>query len=221
MRGKARGGFTTAWSPFLPERCMRWIVTWRLPMVSSANARLGRSCVFHFHRGIRQASRRVICVRVLCCCIPLREGAASRSRQPRSRRAADGWLRVGSCWWANGRDERFDAPKAAVDLLDRTSLLELIWVMRRASCVISVDSGPAHLAAALGRPMVAIHTWSDPRRVGPYRHDAWVWKNGQILTVGQLASQPEKFFGDPQAPLSSTDIVAIADLAISLSGSSA
>ena len=89
---------------------------------------------------------------------------------------------------------RFDVPVTTVNLLDQTSLLQLIWVIRRAACVISVDSGPAHLAAALGRPLVAIHSWSDPRRVGPYRKEAWVWKNGRLLPVSQMPDQEETFF---------------------------
>ena len=115
----------------------------------------------------------------------------------------------------------FIVPKSAFDLIDGTSLLQLIWVMRRASCVISVDSGPSHLATALGKPMVAIHTWSDPRQVGPYRHDVWVWKNGQLLKVDQLADQPESFFSASPSSPSPADIDAICALAISLSDSSA
>ena len=116
---------------------------------------------------------------------------------------------------------RFDVPDIAIDLLDRTSLLQLIWVIRRASAVISVDSGPAHLAAALGRSLVAIHTWSDPRRVGPYRQDAWVWKSGRLLPVSQLSSQEEAFFHQIPTPLSVLDIDEICTLAISLSDSCA
>ena len=27
---------------------------------------------------------------------------------------------------------------------------------------------------------LGLHTWSDPRRVGPYNPRAWVWKDGRI-----------------------------------------
>ena len=33
-----------------------------------------------------------------------------------------------------------------------------------------------HLAAAVTDQLLAIHTWSDPCRVGPYRPGAHVWK---------------------------------------------
>ena len=51
---------------------------------------------------------------------------------------------------------------------------------------MSVDSGPMHIAAAVTSQLVSIHTWSDPRRVGPYNSEAWIWKNGALLQVHAL-----------------------------------
>ena len=69
----------------------------------------------------------------------------------------------------------------AFDLLNRTTLLELIWLIRHARFTVSVDSGPMHIAAALSERLVSIHTWSDPAKVGPYRLNAWVWKDGKLF----------------------------------------
>jgi heptosyltransferase I len=44
----------------------------------------------------------------------------------------------------------------------------LIDATRRAAAVIGVDSGPIHIAAALGKPGVAIFGPTDPARNGPY-----------------------------------------------------
>ena len=44
----------------------------------------------------------------------------------------------------------------------------LIHATRCAQAVIGVDSGPLHLAAALGKPGVAIFGPTDPERNGPY-----------------------------------------------------
>jgi heptosyltransferase-1 len=44
----------------------------------------------------------------------------------------------------------------------------LIDATRRAVAVVGVDSGPLHLAAALGKPGVAIFGPTDPARNGPY-----------------------------------------------------
>lgn len=74
------------------------------------------------------------------------------------------------------------------DLLNRTTLPELIWLTRRAAFVVSVDSGPMHIAAALTPHLLSIHTWSDPRKVGPYRPDAWVWKDGALFQMKNVAT---------------------------------
>ncbi len=66
------------------------------------------------------------------------------------------------------------------DLSNRTTLPELIAVLRRAVFTVSVDSGPMHLAAALGPRVLSIHTWSDPGKVGPYPPGALVWKSGYL-----------------------------------------
>jgi heptosyltransferase I len=50
----------------------------------------------------------------------------------------------------------------------RSGLPGLIDATRRAAAVIGVDSGPLHLAAALGKPGVAIFGPTDPARNGPY-----------------------------------------------------
>lgn len=67
-----------------------------------------------------------------------------------------------------------------IDWSHRTSLPELIWVMRQARFCVSVDSGPMHIAAAVNPKTLGIHTWSDPRKVGPYPQDVSVWKAGRI-----------------------------------------
>jgi ADP-heptose:LPS heptosyltransferase len=69
-----------------------------------------------------------------------------------------------------------------VNFLNRTSLLEMLGLLRAAAWTVSVDSGPMHMAAALSSRVVAVHTWSDPDRVGPYPLDAWVLKDGRLAT---------------------------------------
>jgi heptosyltransferase I len=73
-----------------------------------------------------------------------------------------------------------------IDLVGKTDLVQLIWIMRNAQRVISVDSGPMHIAAAVNDHTLGIHTWSDPRKVGPYNPKAQVWKAGRICPRQQL-----------------------------------
>jgi heptosyltransferase-1 len=48
------------------------------------------------------------------------------------------------------------------------NLDQLIAVTRRVAMVIAGDTGPLHLACALGRPVVGIYGPTDPRRNGPF-----------------------------------------------------
>jgi lipopolysaccharide heptosyltransferase I len=60
------------------------------------------------------------------------------------------------------------AKRPIANLAGRTTLPELVEVLRRAKLVVSNDTGPGHIAAALGRPLVMMFSWSNPLRVGPY-----------------------------------------------------
>jgi lipopolysaccharide heptosyltransferase II len=55
-----------------------------------------------------------------------------------------------------------------INLVGKTSLKELIALLRRVSLLITNDSGPMHVAAALGTPVVALFGPTDPGRTGPY-----------------------------------------------------
>ena len=48
------------------------------------------------------------------------------------------------------------------------SLAQLIALTRRIALAIGGDTGPFHLACALGRPAVGIYGPTDPARNGPY-----------------------------------------------------
>jgi ADP-heptose:LPS heptosyltransferase len=81
---------------------------------------------------------------------------------------------------------RIEPRENCVELTNQTSLLQLIRLIRMARFIISVDSGPMHIAAAVTDKLLSIHTWTDPRRVGPYNSDAWIWKHGNLLQVHEL-----------------------------------
>lgn len=103
-------------------------------------------------------------------------------------------------------DGKFHAPENCVNLLNQTSLAELIWLIRHAHFTLSVDSGPMHIAAAITPRLLGIHTWTDPRIVGPYHADAFVWKNGTITRVGDLPSPANRVW----QPFSAKHVPALA-----------
>jgi heptosyltransferase I len=53
---------------------------------------------------------------------------------------------------------------------------ELVGVLEGAALAVSLDTGPMHIAVALGTPTVALVGYTNPKRVGPYRryHDLLV-----------------------------------------------
>ncbi len=58
----------------------------------------------------------------------------------------------------------------------------LIHATRRAAGIVGVDSGPMHLAAALGKPGVAIFGPTDPARNGPYGSSLTVLRDPCAVT---------------------------------------
>lgn len=61
-----------------------------------------------------------------------------------------------------------DCETTFVDLVGRTTLRELTAIIALAGRVVSCDSGPMHIAAALNKPLTAIFGPTDPARCGPY-----------------------------------------------------
>ena len=91
-----------------------------------------------------------------------------------------------------------DLPANVEDWSNRTDLLELTAILRGASFIVSSDSGPMHLAAALHPSRtLAIHLWSDPLKVGPCFPESLVWKNGYTARVSGL---DDSFRGEGRAP---------------------
>ena len=60
------------------------------------------------------------------------------------------------------------APEQCVNLCGRTTLPEMIEWVRRGELMVTNDTGPMHVAAALGKPMVAVFGPTEPQRTGPY-----------------------------------------------------
>jgi heptosyltransferase I len=60
-----------------------------------------------------------------------------------------------------------------VDLVGKDTLKQMLALLSRLSVLVSPDAGPAHLASALGVPVIGLHAATDPRRSGPYRSLHW------------------------------------------------
>lgn len=78
------------------------------------------------------------------------------------------------------------APK---NLIGRTTLKQLLAVLERASVLVCPDSGPAHMATAVGTPVVGLYATSNRFRTGPYL--------SQRLVVDKYPEAVEHEFGRP------------------------
>lgn len=61
-------------------------------------------------------------------------------------------------------------PEQIINAAGRTSLSELTELLRRCAALVTNDSGPMHIAAAVGTPVVALFGATDPALTGPYSH---------------------------------------------------
>ncbi len=60
------------------------------------------------------------------------------------------------------------APERCLNLCGATSLPEMIEWVRLCDLMVTNDTGPMHVAAALGKSIVALFGPTEPRRTGPY-----------------------------------------------------
>jgi len=66
-----------------------------------------------------------------------------------------------------GQAARANGAVPMVDLVGRTTLLQLGAVLKRCAVAVSGDTGPMHLATAVGTRVVALFGAADPERTGP------------------------------------------------------
>lgn len=60
------------------------------------------------------------------------------------------------------------APDRCLNLAGGLALAEMIEWLRVSEALVSNDTGPMHVAAALGKPVLALFGPTEPRRTGPY-----------------------------------------------------
>ncbi|GAA0343139.1 glycosyltransferase family 9 protein [Bowmanella denitrificans] len=54
------------------------------------------------------------------------------------------------------------------DYVGKTSLKQMLALIAQAELVIAPDTGPAHMATAVGTAVIGLYAHSNPRRTGPY-----------------------------------------------------
>jgi heptosyltransferase I len=81
----------------------------------------------------------------------------------------------------------------ALDLVGRDTLKQLPALLARADLVVSPDSGPMHIANAMGTRVLGLHAASNPARSGPY--------SDRRYCVDRYDDAARRFLGKPASAL--------------------
>ncbi|OGT55610.1 MAG: ADP-heptose--LPS heptosyltransferase [Gammaproteobacteria bacterium RIFCSPHIGHO2_12_FULL_63_22] len=81
----------------------------------------------------------------------------------------------------------------AIDLIGKDTLKQLLALLERATLVLSPDSGPAHMANAMGTKVIGLFACTDRERCGPYSDLRW--------SVNHYDEASRKFMGKPAGDL--------------------
>ena len=79
-----------------------------------------------------------------------------------------------------------------INLTGRTSLVELAAALRFSSVAVGPDSGPGHMASAVGTPYVSLFGPTSPQRVAPYKSEHLVIAAGEQCAPCYKKSCPGK-----------------------------
>jgi len=81
----------------------------------------------------------------------------------------------------------------ALDLIGKDTLKQLLALLERATLVLSPDSGPAHMANAMGTRVLGLFACTDRERCGPYSDLRW--------SVNHYDEAARRFLGKPASAL--------------------
>ncbi|MFL6577414.1 MAG: glycosyltransferase family 9 protein, partial [Povalibacter sp.] len=72
-----------------------------------------------------------------------------------------------------GREIQSHMRKASKNAIGKDTLIQLLATLERATVLLTPDSGPAHMATAVGTPVVGLYAATNPARSGPYLSRQW------------------------------------------------
>ena len=141
-------------------------VTWNLPVPDEAHA---------WARAQWQDDGRPVLMVSPCSSHALRNWRAKRHAALADHAVAQGW-RIVLC---GGRSElerstgdailtAMSARDGVLDLIGKDTLKQLPALLARADLLVTPDSGPMHIANAMGTKVLGLHAATNPDRSGPY-----------------------------------------------------
>ena len=166
-------------------------VVWNLPVPDEAHA---------WARAQWDDDGRRILMVSPCSSHALRNWRAERHAALADHAAAQGW-RIVLCGGRSALErDTGDAILAAMrardgvlDLIGKDTLKQLPALLARANLVMTPDSGPMHIANAMGAKVLGLHAASNPNRSGPY--------SDRRYCVDRYDDAARKFRGKPASEL--------------------
>jgi len=105
-----------------------------------------------------------------------------------------------------------------VNLVGQTTLKRLLALIKHATLVLAPDTGPAHMATAVGTPVIGLYAHHNPARTGPYFCKDYVASVYQALieaqtgkSLAQLSWRTRVKDKSAMAHISSTKVINIFD----------
>src|SRR5690606_23500324 len=165
------------------------LLRWDIPIPESAHA---------FARKVMEDGEQAMIISP-CSSHPLRNWRAEHYAQVGDYAARTLGLKVVLC---GGRTEaerqmgleierRMKQP--CLNTIGQDTLLELLATLQRATVLLTPDSGPAHMATAVGTPVVGLYAATNPERSGPYLSRQWC--------VDKYDMAARRFLGKPASEL--------------------
>jgi len=133
-----------------------------------------------------------------CSSHPLRNWSAERNAAVAAHAVSQGW-RVVLCGGRSQLERRTadailaQAGAPLLDLVGKDTLKQLPALLERADLVMTPDSGPTHIANAMGTAVLGLHAATDPVRSGPY--------SSRRYCVDRYDDAARRFLGRPAADL--------------------
>lgn len=129
-----------------------------------------------------------------CSSHHLRNWRAERYAAVMDHAVAQGW-RVVLCGGPSAFEREFadsilrSCAHAPIDLVGKDTLKQFLALCAHADLVLTPDSGPMHMANAVGASVLGLHAASNPLRSGPYSDRRWC--------VDRYDAAARKYLGEP------------------------
>jgi len=166
-------------------------VTWNLPVPDEAHA---------WARAQWPDDGRRTLMLSPCSSHALRNWRAERYAALADHAAAQGW-RIVLCGGRSDLERRtgdailaaMAAREGVLDLIGKDTLKQLPALLARADLLVTPDSGPMHIANAMGTAVLGLHAATNPHRSGPYSDRRWC--------VDRYDDAARKYRGKPASDL--------------------